>query len=380
MNKKHQKHAFLEKPSGGQYHFNEWTLIGAPCSMILELVLKISQQLKDQDIKVGYLDMQHNAEEMSEVLELIMIDKINCHQLVFKGSVHQRDYRKYFQKLDLLFVNGNHFKGKKQIAIINEAKKESLGRKMDRLDEIKMVILDKDKETVHDYLESIVQEETPTFKIDSINEISAHLAKKLEKNIPNLNGLVLAGGLSSRMGEDKGKIKYHDKGQREYEADLLSSFCAETYISFSEAKTSPDDSVYQIISDSFLKLGPYGGILSAFRHQPKAAWLTVACDLPYINQETIEQLVNSRNPKKLATCFYNPETEFPEPLITIWEPRAYPVLLDFLSQGYSCPRKVLINSDIEMIEMKDVIRMKNSNTPEERDKAISFIHKERKID
>ena len=103
------------------------------------------------------------------------------------------------------------------------------------------------------------------------------------------------------------------------------------------------------------------------------AWLTLACDLPYLDGETIKQLVTNRNPSKLATCFYNPETDFPEPLITIWEPRAYPTLLDFLSQGQSCPRKVLINSAIEMIKMKESFRMKNANTPEERAEAEKFL-------
>ena len=66
----------------------------------------------------------------------------------------------------------------------------------------------------------------------------------------------------------------------------------------------------------------------------------------------------------MATCFHNPDTKFPEPLITIWEPRAYPVLLEFLSQGYSCPRKVLINTDIEEIHVEEVAFMENVNDPQ----------------
>ena len=95
--------------------------------------------------------------------------------------------------------------------------------------------------------------------------------------------------------------------------------------------------------------------------------------MPYLDKETIAQLVRDRNTSKVATCFYNPETDFPEPLITIWEPRAYPILLDYLAQGYSCPRKVLINSDIEMIKMADPIKMKNANTPEERVEAEGYL-------
>ena len=54
---------------------------------------------------------------------------------------------------------------------------------------------------------------------------------------------------------------------------------------------------------------------------------------------------------------------FVEPLITIYEPKAYPVLLQYLAQGYSCPRKMLINSDVEIVEV-DASLIRNINTPE----------------
>ncbi|MGA0212736.1 MAG: molybdenum cofactor guanylyltransferase, partial [Flavobacteriaceae bacterium] len=84
-------------------------------------------------------------------------------------------------------------------------------------------------------------------------------------------------------------------------------------------------------------------------------------------------LVEGRNPNKLATCFYNSQTQFPEPLITLWEPKAYPVLLDFLSRGYSCPRKVLINSSIEMLTLEDEKVLFNANTPEDKFKATKVL-------
>ena len=52
-------------------------------------------------------------------------------------------------------------------------------------------------------------------------------------------------------------------------------------------------------------------------------------------------------------------------MITIWEPSAYPVLLQFLAQGYCCPRKVLINSDIELLEAANPDALRNVNEPEE---------------
>ena len=59
---------------------------------------------------------------------------------------------------------------------------------------------------------------------------------------------------------------------------------------------------------------------------------------------------------------------FVEPLITIYEPKAYPILLQYLAQGYSCPRKMLINSDVEIVEIDDAF-IRNINTPEEFESA-----------
>jgi len=61
-------------------------------------------------------------------------------------------------------------------------------------------------------------------------------------------------------------------------------------------------------------------------------------------------LADSRDASYVATAFNSPHSEFPEPLITIWEPKSYPILFQFLAQGYSCPRKVLINSRVNLIE------------------------------
>ncbi|NNE30633.1 MAG: NTP transferase domain-containing protein, partial [Saprospiraceae bacterium] len=134
-------------------------------------------------------------------------------------------------------------------------------------------------------------------------------------------------------------------------------------------------STYPVVEDSFAGLGPFGGIVSAFRHDPNRAWMTLPCDVPLVDKALLKELASHRNPGKLATCFYNPATEFPEPLITIWEPRAYPVLLQFLSQGYSCPRKVLINSEVEVVKTGQAEKLMNVNTQEERQRVIDLLRK-----
>jgi molybdopterin-guanine dinucleotide biosynthesis protein A len=191
------------------------------------------------------------------------------------------------------------------------------------------------------------------------------------KEAPVLNGLVLAGGRSKRMGRDKGLINWHGKEQQYYMADLLKVFCNEVFISCREEQRSLINAGYKIIPDRYENLGPYGAILSAFQNNAQCAWLVVACDLPLLDAETLSYLVERRDPKVMATTFKSPHDGLPEPLITIWEPKANNILLASLAKGYQCPRKALINNEIRIIEVKLPDALMNVNTPEEMEKAMS---------
>ena len=69
----------------------------------------------------------------------------------------------------------------------------------------------------------------------------------------------------------------------------------------------------------------------------------------------------------------SPFDGLPEPLITIWEPKAYPILLSFLSQGYTCPRKALRNNDVHIIKAENADALINVNTLEELEKVKNIL-------
>lgn len=188
-----------------------------------------------------------------------------------------------------------------------------------------------------------------------------------------LNGLVLAGGKSTRMGKDKGAIKWHGKEQKYFMADLLQQFCEDVYISCRQDQVHEIDHTYKLLPDTYQGMGPYGGILSAFQVQPNKAWLVVACDLPLVNKNTIQYLIQHRDPKFVATTFRSPFDQLPEPLITIWEPHSLPVLLEFMDKGFKCPRKVLINSNTKILLPPFPQDLMNVNKPEELEEAKNLL-------
>lgn len=373
--KKHTKHTELVKPAGGRFGSNEMAFIGAPCGHIQSLYEKLYQNLH-QKLNLAYVDADHKEADSGETqrFDTIYTDQIGSHLLQFPSDHIDYEFRSLLRHADLTIINGNHFIADKQGVIINSKKKESLERKLDRLTNIRMIILDEGETEVYDFIKEHLPSygSLPVFKIKDIDAIADFLIRECNGNRPNLNGLVLAGGKSTRMGKDKTQLVYYEKPQTEHVADLLSEFCDEVFISTAEEKCKKIAS-YPVLPDTFTGLGPFGGILSAFRHNPDSAWFTIASDIPLISRKSLGEIVKKRNTSRLATCLQNEETGFPEPLITIWEPRAYERMLYFLSLGYSCPRKVLINSNVEILRLENQKEIFNVNTPEELEKAKQFI-------
>jgi len=192
---------------------------------------------------------------------------------------------------------------------------------------------------------------------------------------PVLNGLVLAGGKSTRMGKPKDQINWHGKEQRYYLADLLAPLCDKVYISCRADQSLDFDPSYLFLSDSFSDIGPLAGVLSAFRCNPAAAWIVIACDLPLLDSYSIELLIKSRNADKFATAYQNPTDHLPEPMITIWEPQSYPILNDCLATGDTSLRRALINNDTFIIKPLKPEILLNVNTPDEQLKASEILKK-----
>lgn len=189
-----------------------------------------------------------------------------------------------------------------------------------------------------------------------------------KKDETPLNGLILAGGKSTRMGQNKALLDYRGQDQITWGQNLLRPFCSEVFLSCQYDSDYPAHDLPKI-ADRFLGLGPLSGILSAFYHNPNRAWLVIACDLPFLDAALLSELTQKRNPLKLATAIQAEGNPFSEPLICIYEPQAYKRLLDMLAWGYNCPRKMLLNSQTETVMLKEAGKIQNINDRAEREEA-----------
>lgn len=180
-------------------------------------------------------------------------------------------------------------------------------------------------------------------------------------------GLVMAGGFSRRMGQDKALLDYHGEHQSVWTAKLLESVCDKVFISCRSDQDPGTGDRWPRIHDREKDQGPIGGFLSAHMAHPDAAWLTVACDLPLLTSHTLTHLLAERDPQRLATVYRAQRDGLPEPLCALYEPEIMPLFQKFLSEGRSCPRKTLLLNEtrVKLIDLPDPYALDNVNTPED---------------
>lgn len=197
-------------------------------------------------------------------------------------------------------------------------------------------------------------------------------------SLPPVYGLVLAGGKSTRMREDKAGIEYHGIPQARSSYELLAQCCQNVFLSIrEEQRENRANSGLPQIFDRFLGFGPIGGILSAMTAHPGVAWLVLACDMPFLTARDLRGLLERRNPETLATAFISPKG-FPEPLCTLYEPKSVMTLHRYMAQGEYSLINILSDSAIESVEPPRPEILTNLNAPAERDAARDSLQSHRK--
>ena len=107
----------------------------------------------------------------------------------------------------------------------------------------------------------------------------------------DITGIILAGGKSSRMGTDKGFLMLNEKPFIQYSIDALKPLVSEIII----VSDNPDYDTFGFkrINDTVKNAGPVAGICSGLEASSTELNLILSCDIPLINSELLQKLVDS---------------------------------------------------------------------------------------
>lgn len=365
MKEKHKKHGNITRPSYGTFGRREVAILGDSCDSISEFIQIIRTLFPTRHI--AYVDADHRPDETPFLGTHLQV-KRDCIELI-KSEVHSEySNRILVSDSDLVLINGNHFQGQQQIVFCNAEKENSLRKRESQLTNVRALVIGENQAEIPEYINWLIPQyaELPQLRVSNLKELKSFFQQEFLDASP-LRALILTGGKSLRMGEDKALIKYHKDEQFLHLKKILDKLSIESYVSCrKEQEEYYKQHDCRTIQDSVLNMGPLGGIVSAFMQYPDSAWLVLACDIPLLDELVIQELIGQRKIAQVATAFKSPITGWPEPLIAIWEPKSYMKIMEFIALGVDCPRKILINTAAQVIEPLSPEKLKNINTLEER--------------
>lgn len=139
----------------------------------------------------------------------------------------------------------------------------------------------------------------------------------------------LAGGESSRMGKDKALLRLDGKPFIQHITEVLSEVFEQVVI------VSDHGDRYKclglpIYEDVFKNCGPLGGIHAALASAPTQKVFVISCDVPFLNQQIVQQLLDADSHADATIVSTNHRAE---PLCGIYDARVFPTLEEHLRQG-----------------------------------------------
>lgn len=97
-------------------------------------------------------------------------------------------------------------------------------------------------------------------------------------------GVVLAGGLSRRMGRDKALLDLHGRPLLRRQVEVLAALCGQVVV-------SGDYAGFDCVPDFGVRRGPLGGIHSVCARFPATGLLVIPVDMPQITSATLAALL-----------------------------------------------------------------------------------------
>ncbi len=192
--------------------------------------------------------------------------------------------------------------------------------------------------------------------------------------VGQIEGFILAGGSSSRMGRDKALLKIGGVTLLERTERLVKSATGSDAVVVGGPQSVRELRVAWV-ADDFPKEGPLGAIVTALRvaHAPWS--LVVACDLPYLTKNWLEFLVARAAASKSDAVIAESSVGL-QPLCAAYHKNAESKLRAALANGTRKVMDGLKHLHIETIEPaewkrfdSDGLLFKNMNTPGDYEEA-----------
>lgn len=188
----------------------------------------------------------------------------------------------------------------------------------------------------------------------------------------NISAIILAGGKSSRMGQNKALMKLNNLSLVEHSIKIAKHFTNNILLS----TNSNEYELLKItkIADLHKEIGALGGLHACLKYSETEKNIVLACDTPFISEKTIEKLI-SESKNFDITILKN--GDFYEPLLGIYSKKVFQQIEKNISEKKYSLRQLIEKTNYNLVELnlKTENQLININTPADYKKALNLQSK-----
>lgn len=152
-----------------------------------------------------------------------------------------------------------------------------------------------------------------------MEQVSGLFARMRLRYKMSVKGVVLAGGKSTRFGEDKALAKLDGKTLLENTVDLMRQVDLEPVVVTSAARNY-SFLTCSVLRDRVPEKGPLGGVYTACESFKDTSLLILTCDMPFLTSQMLKALLDHHDRNNDATLFHVPR-RLRQPFPGIYESR-----------------------------------------------------------
>ena len=159
-----------------------------------------------------------------------------------------------------------------------------------------------------------------------------------------VNGFVLAGGKSSRMGSDKGLMDFKGKSLISYSIEALLPICHSVTIISNNPRYG--DLEYSLQEDLIKNKGPLAGIYTGLVCSETEKNIFLSCDTPFLSSSLLSYLIDQSTNYDAVIPFHQHQAH---PLIALYTKNCQRIFKERIQQN-----KLKVKDAIELVKTNKV--------------------------
>lgn len=136
-----------------------------------------------------------------------------------------------------------------------------------------------------------------------------------------ITGIILSGGLSTRMGADKALLQINGKSLLERAIEICKPVCNEILISSNNSAHAKFG--FPVVNDEIADCGPIGGIYTCLKRSETEWNLVISVDAAFVNQDFAEFLISETGDFDAIIPFHK---KGKEPLVALYHKNCIPAI------------------------------------------------------